>query len=554
MARNIGRIFFLSQPLACFYLYMPMNALLEFPSKLITRILNIFRERPTVAWILVGLLLLGVFVNGLRITKAHRPLFNEAQEKKVRMLLLTTPPGPEREMVERVLKLNRLSYKSDFHDYYQASRSMAAGKELYGVGGLEKLREKYTLADVQKNPALILTVMSEGKLEGFGKYLYPPFFAWLLRSLSFLEYPSAALFFQFVSLAALTAFLWIFFVYGARSMLGAEGEIQTGAPDSKEKRNSLVVPLVSGLILFSYYFQENSGNGNIGFLLILLCGGGLIFAWDERPWLSILGGLLLGIAASIKVTPGFLGLTLIAGRRYYAMAGMGLGGLLGLFAPALSLGLARDLEYFRSWVEFLPANFDKFIFVRAWENNQSLPGALGKLYKMSISEGGLADKLGSVLLTRKPGPGYYTLVQVAKIGNYSLYALAALTSVFLFFRGKDTRGRGAFLTSPTLLRMTMLVMLVSLVASGVSWYHAYCVLFVPWLLRLHQHFNLDRPLELYERIMLGIFGFYGTFYLALSGSLQAKLSNYSVFAWLAIAQIFVLAWKLVVAGEGAERK
>jgi hypothetical protein len=50
-------------------------------------------------------------------------------------------------------------------------------------------------------------------------------------------------------------------------------------------------------------------------------------------WAQVAGGMLIGTAAVMKVTPVFLVLVLAASIRVYALVGVGLGIGLGIFFP-----------------------------------------------------------------------------------------------------------------------------------------------------------------------------------------------------------------------------
>lgn len=419
--------------------------------------------------------------------------------------------------------------RSDFEDYYQASRLLAEGKDPYRADQLEDIRQlsgTFNPADLF-DPVKLQKIIA--KFRGLGTYLYLPFTAFALLPISGLGYHAAAAIFQAVSLLSLGLMIW--FLYAAdRSRL----------QDTWNERD-FTVPLVSSVLLFAGFLAENAGNGNIGFFLLCLCLPGLVLSMKDGVSSQILGGFLIGIAVVLKITPIFLALVLLAYLRLFALAGLTLGIVFGLLVPAVALGFDRNLELIQGWYSLIISTYNKFVFMRPWANNQTISGAIGKFF---IS--GSDVKQAAYGLPLLSGVSDHGTVRqfgmYVKIANLILMLACVATTVGVMWRtfaGNFSRMIRAalgeknnlidFWSNVTLVRLAFLVILVSLVTSGVSWYHAYGMLFLPVYLRIRQSYNGQRlaPLEVFA------FAFIGFFSLApmiLSAHLREMLAMYSIFA------------------------
>ena len=409
--------------------------------------------------------------------------------------------------------------RSDFDDYYQASIRLRTGGDLYNLQRLEAGREAAAAGSL--DPSLV---------QGVGSYLYPPLTAWLLTPLSYLEYEPAAFAYQTLSLLALCGFFYfIYWRLRAREVGTRIGPVA-------------FVALCASLLLFQFLLG-NADNGNIGFFLILLGGAGVVLAFASRDLAQFVGGFCLGIATCIKITPVFLVLPLVAGGRVVAVLGMGAGGVAGLVLPALTLGFVENLALLQDWYGFLIGNFQKYSIVRPWANNQTISAAVGKflLVGADLRQG----DYGLPLFFRAlPDAETRALIIGGVRGaNMALYLLGLLTALRLFLMG--SRRPGSPFVDERTVRMLMLASLISLVASGVSWFHAYCVLLVPVLLRLYLHWYGRRPLERGEVLALAGIGIFGVGTTSLGPFLREALAMYSVFVLIALAvtvYMAVLLW------------
>ncbi|MEQ9365687.1 MAG: glycosyltransferase family 87 protein, partial [Leptospirales bacterium] len=320
--------------------------------------------------------------------------------------------------------LNPLSAfsSSDFDDYFQASKTFSKGEDPYRVGQINDLfsmmRSPLDLGDPLKLAAAI------ENLKGVGTYLYPPFTACLLTPLTTLKYEFAAGIFQTLSLLALAGYLLYLFRLHRQA---------------REDDAPFWLAALAATALLYRFLDGNAGNGNIGFFLILFCGGGLLLIFRGPAILEFAGGLLLGLATVMKITPGFFGLVLIGGRRIVAIFGMGAGAAFALVAPAGVLGWRQNLDLFGNWYQLIVQTFSEVSFIRPWMNNQSVSGAIGKLFipgsdmkqaEYGLPLGNISDQGGTALFA-----------QGVQAANLALVVLGLLTAGFVALRYRKPAGR-----------------------------------------------------------------------------------------------------------------
>jgi len=412
--------------------------------------------------------------------------------------------------------------RSDFEDYLDASRDLKNGRDPYRREELQTARDRSLALDVQDllNPELWPEMQK--LLRGMGRYLYPPLLAFLLLPLAGMEYEPAAYLFQLLSCLSLGVVFGYFYRQGKRPRLA-------------------VGALALSTMLSFNFLLGNVDNGNIGFFLILLCGVGLLFSFSGRRDLAWLGGAMLGLATVLKVAPIFLGLFLLAGRRFHALTGAILAGLLALIAPALFLGMEQNLFLLESWYELLIKSFSQEAIVRPWLNNQSLSAAIGKLILpgADLKQGayGLPFIFSAERFpTRTEGDQIRLVVRVFQTALMVLPVGFAL--LFLLRRKKmEMYHRGS-------LDLLWLIMLVSLIASGVSWFHTFSILWIPLFLRAYLFLEGEElgKGEWFFTAVLFLFGFLFAF---LPASMREPLAIYSILTWCCLIFICYTSWKLV---------
>lgn len=432
--------------------------------------------------------------------------------------------------------LNPLSAfsSSDFDDYFQASKTLLKGEDPYRLGQINDLFSLMQSPEDFNNPLKLAAAIE--KLKGVGTYLYPPFTAFLLMPLTALQYEVAAGLFQTFSLLALAGFLW--FVYRLHRQL-------------RDDDGPFWLAAIVATILLYRFLDGNAGNGNIGFFLILLCGGGLALIFRGSLLMEFAGGVLLGLATVMKITPGFFGLVLIGGRRLVAIAGMGVGAGIALVAPAIALGWQQNIDLFLNWYKLIVQTFSQVGFVRPWMNNQSISGAIGKLFIPASDMKQMAYGLPWGNVNGQEATAVFALG--VKVANLALVALGIVVALVVAFRARGPQNSGLRtideMFSPTILRLMVLSTLISLLAAGVSWYHAYSILFIPVVIRLYRHWSGTSPLDwLNDKLdgaWLSLFGIFGILQSLLPRTAREGLAMYSVFAFLSFAMILWLAWRLL---------
>ncbi len=477
--------------------------------RIVRRAADLFKESRAARSAALALLLAAVFVTSLRIIK---------------------DPGPATFAPQS---------RSDFEDYYQASRMVDRGEDPYRVEqlqGIMELPKSFRPEDLM-NPARLAELLSMFK--GLGTYLYLPFTAFVLLPISKLDYKTAAAIFQILSFSA-----WIGVLYFLYRIA------RVGRPLLTEKE--FMLPLLAAYALLGGFLSENASNGNIAFFLLLLVAPGLYLSFSDRWWAQILGGILIGIAAVLKVTPIFLVLVLFGSLRIYAIGGAVLGVVFGIAVPALGLGMDRNLALLQGWYNLILETYSKYVFLRPWANNQTISGAIGKWFLpgSDLKQGDYGLPLIGGLPNKEL---YHSLGLYVKLMNAALLGLAGIASLAAaygsfrdHFRGmirevlgsKDSRP--LFLEDERTARLLWLVTLVSLVTAGVSWYHAYSVLFLPVFIRFFQVFSGGR-FERGETACLFFTGFFSLAPMILGARIRDGLALYSVFTVGVVAMIVYLA-------------
>lgn len=413
--------------------------------------------------------------------------------------------------------------RSDFDDYFGAARLLYKGEDPYRLENLERIRAKKWKPEDLFNPLKLQELA--GDLSGFGSYLYPPFTAFLLMPLSSLNYTNAALVYQFFSvLAFLGSLLYMYLAISRNSH-----------PSDKKDRVFRELSLLGSILVILSFLHGNASNGNIAFFLILLMGTGLVLSYHAKIFVEFLGGVLLGVATAMKITPGFLGLLLLGGRRYTAILGMGAGLLFALILPATAFGWDGNLELTIHWKNLILDNYSKHVIVRPWANNQSVPGMFGKYFlpgsdvKQSIYGLPFFDVGFPV-----PKPYLKVVVGWVRTINYSLVLIGIASSLFLAFLNRlNFKGKNP-LEQAVFVRYSMFVMLISLLAAGVSWSHAYSILFIPIYYRFYLHLKKDEKMKRGEVLFYGSLAFFGIILSFFGGWIRDAFAMYSVFVWVAL--------------------
>jgi hypothetical protein len=210
-----------------------------------------------------------------------------------------------------------------------------------------------------------------------------------------------------------------------------------------------IAPLLS-LLLLCYPLWEQIRLGQLTLVLLLLLTGSWAAERSGRPWLA---GVLLGAAATIKLSPAFLFLYYaLRGRWYVVIAGVvTIASLTGL--TAIVLGLDAYRSYF---LTVLP-EIQRF---RVGWNNDSLWGFWSRLFDPAPEHA--RDRSLTDPIFYSPG------LAVA----LSLAASAAVVGVLTWAVRRDRQGRKNDLTFALAVTAMLLV-------SPICWEHYLLLLLVP---------------------------------------------------------------------------
>ena len=251
---------------------------------------------------------------------------------------------------------------NDFHDYWLAAKLITLGKSPYDLDALRALAKAEHLQF----------------LVG-GGYQYPLPFAVAMIPFTALSFGTAVIVFNSISLAlfGLTVAGWVGWAHG-------------WSPELRGRRLALaaaagIYPPVYGTI----------ANGQANLVLFPLLGLGIALALEEPGRLRRgAGGVLIGLAAVIKLVPGVLAVPLAFGRRLGAAAGIAVGALGSLVVADL---LAPQGGGTGSGLASL---FD----TDSYFTNQSFNGFVSRIVKdsdrtVAVWRGGFDPKLPMLALT-----------------------------------------------------------------------------------------------------------------------------------------------------------
>jgi len=192
---------------------------------------------------------------------------------------------------------------NDFHDYWLAGKLVLAGQSPYDIQALRDLARTEHLSF----------------LVG-GGYSYPLPFAIFMVPFALLPFNLSLAVFQGVSIAlfGLTVAVWIGWAHGWEPNLA---------------RRRLALALAAGFYP-PVFGTVASGQANL-ILFPLLAGGLALAIAGTAPQRRAIGGVLLGLAAIVKLVPGIVVAPLVIGRRWGGVFGTVLGALGALVAATL---------------------------------------------------------------------------------------------------------------------------------------------------------------------------------------------------------------------------
>jgi Glycosyltransferase family 87 len=225
---------------------------------------------------------------------------------------------------------------NDFHDFWLAAKLIAMGHSPYDKHALEALANTQGLHFVV----------------GTG-YSYPLPFAVAMIPFAALPFTVAVLAFTGLGLLlfGLTVAAWICWAHGSHVGLA---------------RRRLLLAAAAGLYPSVY---GTVANGQAGLVLMPLLGFGAIAILDGRRRRGIVGGLAVGLAAIVKLTPGAMVVPLALGRRWAAAGALVIG-------AAGSLAIATVLA---PWAGEGSGGLTALLEPDSYFTNQSINGIVSRL-------------------------------------------------------------------------------------------------------------------------------------------------------------------------------
>jgi hypothetical protein len=177
---------------------------------------------------------------------------------------------------------------NDFHDYWLAGRLLLEGKSPYDTAAIAQLARQERLS------------FSLG-----GGYSYPLPFALVMVPFAALPFDAAVACFNSLSLAAfgLTVAAWLLAIHPGAS------------------RRALALAAVVAGMYPPVYGTLAMGQANLILFPLLAVGAAIVLA-RPRPGAGVAGGVLLGLAAIVKLVPGALIVPLALARRWSVAAGL----------------------------------------------------------------------------------------------------------------------------------------------------------------------------------------------------------------------------------------
>lgn len=241
----------------------------------------------------------------------------------------------------------------DFTTYLLSARALAAGQSPYGTAATFP-------------------------------YIYPMFPAMAFIPLAFAPYWLANVVWYAASVGAL--------VWSMRLTLGLSGAVG-GSVDERR----LLAPLVLLALLFLTPIQNHLLNGQINYIVLLLC---LLFARAARDGRVMAAALFLGTAIATKLVPLIFAPYLLLRRRFGVLALALAGAAVFSFAPVVFLG-KTIVPIYRDYLSRLTAHNERGA-LNAETVYFSLDGAVREALPVIASGSGVALRLAAAALVMLP--------------------------------------------------------------------------------------------------------------------------------------------------------
>ncbi|MCB1023462.1 MAG: DUF2029 domain-containing protein [Acidobacteria bacterium] len=203
-------------------------------------------------------------------------------------------------------------------------------------------------------------------------YIYPPLFAFLMIPLAFVPINLAIVFWCFLSTFLIGWTLKAFY------------EIISGSSFFELSiLNRWVIGFFPILLTFRFIQHHlDRGQTNILILALTVLGLKIIYGKYKR---AILGGAVIGFSAIIKPVSLPVAAYFVLRKRGKAMLGLICGALTGVLLPALYLGIGRNFELFRYWIDNYLLNAENRELHLGLEYNLSIIAQLYRFFTPAVA-------------------------------------------------------------------------------------------------------------------------------------------------------------------------
>lgn len=278
-------------------------------------------------------------------------------------------------------------------------------------------------------------------------YIYPPFFSLLVSPLTFFNINTAAMTWFILNLTLYTASAFILYrilfeKYNATNLLWA-------------------TVLAAGLIPAQLDFLHGQVNTLILFLLTTAL-------WSYTKERDMLCGILIGLAAAIKITPALLVLFFLIKKEYRVVLGALAALVVTLVAPVPFFGIGKTVFLLDKWFSLVITPFINDAEVRTKFTNQSLTATILRLFTHANA-------------TETGAPYYVNLLNLPHAtAKMIIRGLSALILITGFYTAKTPcpRNSARFFAQYAVMLLTMLML------SGISWHHHYVLMLLPFMVAL----------------------------------------------------------------------
>lgn len=281
-------------------------------------------------------------------------------------------------------------------------------------------------------------------------YVYPPVVAGLFRPLQLLPWSTSRA-------------IW----YGANLVfLFASIYLLNRKTQTFSSRQAL---LVGVLALAAPPVYDSLTLGQINVLLLLLISAAIfVFPTAEHGrGRAVAAGVLIGIAASLKLFPALLGLAFVFHRRWIALIAMAItGAALGLVGVIIGGGWQATARYLTEVLPNLSASL-----VSA-PSNQNVRAVFDRLFSVNQFRFAVLSPTNLVTITTSP------VVDVPAVG-FALGYLFTIAIVLVSLLTMTSTKSGTPNSRSFLLNMTLLTC-TSLLITPITWDHYYVLLLVPF--------------------------------------------------------------------------